>query len=968
MRITLFILLLALQACSGPSGDSNEDKIKHEKAPQLISFKDGNSITKEFIDENFVNLASAPGSGTVSYQIDNENVATIDETTGEIDILAMGNAVITATISEDANYLAAAGSFQLTVERASPTIQFSGVPDEGFHLVANGKSFTLPFPKLYLKSDFDSVNFYEEFNMAPSDAYTINISNNDSLTLNFDLVEYYPYEIFVKPLNIGTSEVTFTSPASERLKSVTKSFIVKLREGDDTFEFNSDENIVVTLDTPAFTRIASGGHGQLVSYTSSRPDIATVDEITGTVNIKGVGTAIISAVNQGQGAVDSDFANYTIFVKGETPPSPKVLAWIGQSDTTLKIINSDNDFNFSMTSKSTCEPIPPLACDDLTQGTLTNIETLNNQISLSSASTVWFEHLEHHSLPIDISAERFAPGFCRQKLVFKNRLWLIAGRIDDSLNSGSPEDGYNTSEVWSSVDGYHWKNETKQANFPPMNCYRYKSFIHNEMMWLISTNEEGNIYVWYSQDGKSWQSHLTNISLPSNIDLSSHIVTFENRVFLYHRQNYCADSPCLTSVWSSQDGKHWTEIADIANLNLQPVVFNDTLFNFAHGYAWTSKNGIDWQKQQKSAAGDNVIVHENKLWSRSSSGGFDGMFPHSNYKSSKDGYNWRHEKSENSHNFSGFAKLISFKGYLWLIEPYGEDPFSLTTNTVLKSNDGRTWENASLGQLECASTRYDDTADRCRYTVFQGKFWQGINNKLHSSEDGVNWIIEESAIPTTNLRTLIVFHEKLWLFDQGKSWSSSDGLQWQLMSQGQSFATPNYESVFPFVQEGQLLLITKKNGENTAYWLTNDGISWQYYSINESSPINKLLLVHDKKYWSSNKSVVSFSENLKTWQDVESLPSNDFRLVSFQNNLLALITIDGKRKFLRLNEQNEWISYTNSTPLSYNPYHPAFFRVKNDELYFFSYGDNLSITPVNIWKSDDAEHWRKGIQIPILFN
>ena len=60
------------------------------------------------------------GTGTITYASDTPNVATVDSSSGQLTIVGAGEAIITATRAEDANYLEATASYTLTV--VGPTL------------------------------------------------------------------------------------------------------------------------------------------------------------------------------------------------------------------------------------------------------------------------------------------------------------------------------------------------------------------------------------------------------------------------------------------------------------------------------------------------------------------------------------------------------------------------------------------------------------------------------------------------------------------------------------------------------------------------------------------------------------------------------------------------------------------------------------------------------------------------------
>ena len=94
------------------------------KATPIISLTNA-EVTKTYGDAKFTNAATATSDGTISYQSNNTNVATVDDASGEVTIIGAGNATITASVSATANYVAASTTYSLTVNKKT-----SVAPDE----------------------------------------------------------------------------------------------------------------------------------------------------------------------------------------------------------------------------------------------------------------------------------------------------------------------------------------------------------------------------------------------------------------------------------------------------------------------------------------------------------------------------------------------------------------------------------------------------------------------------------------------------------------------------------------------------------------------------------------------------------------------------------------------------------------------------------------------------------------------
>ncbi len=82
---------------------------------------DTKAITYGAADYTLAASGAATGS-TVTYKSSNENIATVEPTTGKVTILKAGSTVITATASSTADYNEASDSYTLTVNKANLTI------------------------------------------------------------------------------------------------------------------------------------------------------------------------------------------------------------------------------------------------------------------------------------------------------------------------------------------------------------------------------------------------------------------------------------------------------------------------------------------------------------------------------------------------------------------------------------------------------------------------------------------------------------------------------------------------------------------------------------------------------------------------------------------------------------------------------------------------------------------------------
>ena len=97
------------------------------KAPATISYAT-KSIKKAYGDDSFTNVLTMTGDGTVSFSTSDAEVATVDALTGEVTIIGIGTATITATAADGMNYAYEpnTATFEVTVENAKMTVTSSG--------------------------------------------------------------------------------------------------------------------------------------------------------------------------------------------------------------------------------------------------------------------------------------------------------------------------------------------------------------------------------------------------------------------------------------------------------------------------------------------------------------------------------------------------------------------------------------------------------------------------------------------------------------------------------------------------------------------------------------------------------------------------------------------------------------------------------------------------------------------------
>ena len=236
-------------------------KLTVVKADGTISYAT-TSITKTFGDAAFTNALTKTGDGTVSYSSSNTAVATVNATTGEVTIVGVGSSVITATVTDGANYTYSpnTATYTLTVGSASMNVSASGYTGK-YDGQAHGIKVTAPDGATVKYGEHDGT-----YDLNTSPAYT----NAGSYTVYYQVTKpgYNP---------VTGSATVVISKADAKVKYVNYEFSAKIGENFDPPYLTLDPSDLV------------------VSYYSYDTSVATVDAQTGEVTLVAPGTVNIYA-------------------------------------------------------------------------------------------------------------------------------------------------------------------------------------------------------------------------------------------------------------------------------------------------------------------------------------------------------------------------------------------------------------------------------------------------------------------------------------------------------------------------------------------------------------------------------------------------------------------------------------------------------------------------------------------------
>ena len=326
------------------------------------------SVSKTYGDAAFTNELSITGDGTVTYSSDNEAVATVDAATGEVTIVGAGNAEITATVEDGADYDYAIKtvSYALIVAKADGYISYEV---SGVSKTYGDAAFTNP---LTIVGDGEVEYATSNAAVANVDAATgeVTIVGAGEAVITATVTEKdggnYAYAATTATYSIGVNTaamsvvatnytgvydgeahgitVTVNFPEGAEVKygetegeynlntcpsytnagtytiyyqvtkpnytTVTGSAVVEISKAAAVISFEN-ASISKTYGDAAFTNPLQNNGDGTVTYASDNEQVATVDAATGEVTITGSGEAnITAAVVDGQ--------NYTYATKTAT--------------------------------------------------------------------------------------------------------------------------------------------------------------------------------------------------------------------------------------------------------------------------------------------------------------------------------------------------------------------------------------------------------------------------------------------------------------------------------------------------------------------------------------------------------------------------------------------------------------------------------------------------------------------------
>ncbi len=720
-----------------------------------------------------------------------------------------------------------------------------------------------------------------------------------------------------------------------------------------------------------------------ITYSSDDETIATVDATSGKVTAVAKGSAIITAHIAADVNYLSASQQYNVNIQGD---DFAFHAWLGQNGSLITFESDVSGIEMSRTTDASCWLYVIDGCTDGTSETLTQDQPQITDIaaSLNSLAFYGFKFGESRSR-MHISPKRFSSQIGGQFINFKGKLWMFGGRTGNGGNN----------EIWSSVDGHSWTQETTDPSqlFSPRTFHQVHEM--NGKLWLTGGEhyDGGSVRysdVWTSTDGIAWSLVTDAAEFGPR---AYHSMTAANGK-LWLLGNYVG-SGNQKQLWSSTDGLAWL---DAGTLSMASSTINgaeietlkginrgdsDTLVVNYSGNIYTKTlsdpwSGVHYEGSVYDSA--KMLVHNNAIWIISANG--------SSAIYSSNAQDWQVISNLNLPKAYRF-ELASFNSEIMLIggDRNGHDAGTHTYSSI----DGQHWA-LDMGVAEYSGRLYPAlTSFNGKLMLAGGRRFGHFTKDVWTSEKGFVWqkqlpISETFDADYASDGSLIQFGGSVWYASLDKVYKSTDGTNWQEMSaeDGANYPLSTYGRFQMVSMNDKLWLIQSKDGfgadplVNKTYQ-SDDGITWNEVMNSGASFANKtnfsvasfndtLWVIGGSTDGSNNSNDVWSSQDGTNWQKtIPEFGGRSDHAVAVWNDKLWVVGGSQSPDYLNdawsSDDGITWNEETTQAQFSKRSGHGL--AVHNEQL-ILTGGDQYNS---DVWSTDDGINWRKAftgrVQFPV---
>ena len=314
----------------------------------------------------------------------------------------------------------------------------------------------------------------------------------------------------------------------------------------------------------------------------------------------------------------------------------------------------------------------------------------------------------------------------------KNGIFVLGG------NESQTDSNDLQNDVWSSADGKSWREETAEA-WPAR--WDHQVVPHRGRLYVLGGHDGSQRLndVWSSADGKSWTEETAAAAWSARWD--HQVVPHRGRLYVLggDEGSDSLNDAWLNDVWSSADGKSWTEETAAA--------------------AWPERSA------------HRVVSHRGRLYVL---GGYDGSKKLNDVWSSADGKSWREETAAAAWTVRAAHQAVSHRGRLYVLG--GEDD-NQRLNDVWSSADGKSWREETAGAWPARFYHQAVSRDGLLYVLGGEDADKRRLNDVWSSADGKSWTEETAAAWSARVgHQAVVFPSPLVLFGVGERLRLTVGL------------------------------------------------------------------------------------------------------------------------------------------------------------------------------------------------
>ena len=318
---------------------------------------------------------------------------------------------------------------------------------------------------------------------------------------------------------------------------------------------------------------------------------------------------------------------------------------------------------------------------------------------------------------------------------------FILGGNDDSL----------LSDVWSSMDGANWGQETAGAGWAGREGHQ--ALAHQERLYVLGGNDGSNSLndVWSSADGANWSLETAGAEWTEREGHQS--LSHQGRLYVLGGDD---GSSRLSDVWSSTDGANWSRETDDAG--------------------WTGREGHQ------------ALSHNGRLYVL---GGNDGSNSRNDVWSSADGASWVQETAGAGWTVREGHQALSHQGRLYVLG--GKDGGN-RYNDVWSSADGANWSLESTGAGWAGRDEHQALLYNGRFYVLGGDDDSGNLSDVWSSADGANWSLETNGASWSGRKghQAVIFPPQLDLFGVGERLTATAAIKGDLHTFTAQFGRGDY--------------------------------------------------------------------------------------------------------------------------------------------------------------------------------